>query len=104
MSVINLNKENFDKEVYDSNVTVLIDFWAPWCAPCRMLAPTLDNIAQEANSFLKVCKVNIDDHPDLAEQFSIMSIPTLIVIKNKKVSNRLLGLHSEQEIINMINR
>ena len=90
MNAMNITKSNFQQEVLDSHETVLVDFWASWCGPCRMLAPVVDEIAEE-NPNLKVCKVNIDEQPELASQFQIMSIPTLMVFKDGKVVNQSLG-------------
>ena len=83
MSVIKIDKNNFQSEVMNSEKPVLVDFWAPWCGPCRMVAPVVEEIAGE-RSDIKVCKVNVDEQPELAGQFGIMSIPTLMVIKNGK--------------------
>ena len=101
MSVITLTKENFDSEVMKSTVPVLVDFWATWCGPCRMLSPVVDEIAEENTGF-KVGKVNVDEQPDLAAQFNVMSIPTLVVIKDGKVANQSVGVISKQQILSMI--
>ena len=85
MAVIELTKENFDKEVIECDKPVLIDFWASWCAPCRMLSPTVDEIAEERED-IKVCKVNVDKQNELAGAFRVSSIPMLVVIKDKKSS------------------
>lgn len=82
MSVTELNKDNFEKEVMEANVPVLIDFWASWCGPCRMMSPVIDKIAEEMGDKLKVCKVNVDENHELAEKYEIMTIPAFIVIKN----------------------
>ena len=81
MSAININKNNFQNEIMDSEKTVLLDFWAPWCAPCRMVVPIVEEIASERRD-IKVGKINVDEEPELANKFSIMSIPTLVVMKN----------------------
>lgn len=93
-----ITKDNFEEEVLKSERTVLIDFWAPWCMPCRMLAPTLDEIAAERPD-IKVCKVNTDEQMELAVKFGITSIPCLFVIKNGKAVERLEGLRPKEEIL-----
>ena len=85
MSAININKNNFQNEVMNSDKPILLDFWAPWCAPCRMVAPTVEEIASERVD-IKVGKINVDEQPELANKFGIMSIPTLVVMKNGKLS------------------
>ena len=95
---LEITKENFEKEVLQSDKTVLIDFWAPWCMPCRMLAPTLEEIAAERPD-IKVCKVNTDEQMELAIQFQITSIPALFVIKDGKAVDRLEGLRPKEEIL-----
>ena len=101
MNAMNITKFNFQQEVLDSHETVLVDFWASWCGPCRMLAPVVDEIAEE-NPNLKVCKVNIDEQPELASQFQIMSIPTLMVFKDGKVVNQSLGVQPKKKILSML--
>lgn len=93
-----ITKDNFEEEVVKSDRTVLIDFWAPWCMPCRMLAPTLDEIAAERPD-IKVCKVNTDEQMELAVKFGITSIPCLFVIKDGKAVERLEGLRPKEEIL-----
>ena len=88
MSVTELNKDNFEKEVMEANVPVLIDFWASWCGPCRMMSPVIDKISEEMGDKLKVCKVNVDENHELAEKYEIMTIPAFIVIKNGAESKR----------------
>ena len=80
MAVITLTKENFASEALQSSVPVLVDFWAPWCGPCRMVSPIVDQIAEESDGSFKVGKVNVDEQPELASQFGVMSIPTLLVL------------------------
>lgn len=101
MSVLSVNKNSFAQEVINSDKTVLVDFWASWCGPCRMLSPIVDEIAAE-HSEIKVCKVNVDDEPELAQSFQIMSIPSLMVFKNGKVVANSVGLRPKAEIEAMI--
>ncbi len=101
MSVMVITKNNFQKEVMESDKSVLIDFWASWCGPCRMLSPIVDEIAKEHPEF-KVCKVNVDEESELAQEFKVMSIPTLFVIKDGKVVNQSVGVKSKAEIISMM--
>ena len=102
MSVITLNKNNFDEEVTKSDKTVLIDFWASWCGPCRMMSPVIDQIAEEMGDSIKVGKINIDEERDLAIQYDVMSIPTFIVFKNGKEVNRSVGVQDKEEIKGML--
>ena len=101
MSVININKTNFQDEVINSEKPVLLDFWAPWCGPCRMVGPIVDEIAAEWSD-LKVGKVNVDEQPELAGQFGVMSIPTLVVMKNGKVTNQAVGARPKEQILAML--
>ena len=101
MSAININKNNFQNEVMDSDKPVLLDFWAPWCAPCRMVIPSVEEIAEE-RSDIKVGKVNVDEQSELASQFNVMSIPTLMVMKNGKIVNQATGARSKQQILAML--
>lgn len=101
MSVININQENFEQEVMNSDRPVLMDFWASWCAPCRMLSPVVDEIAQE-RSDIKVCKVNIDEQQQLAARFGVMSIPTLVVIRDQKVVQQSVGVRPKEQILSML--
>lgn len=101
MSVINIGKENFKTEVLESCKPVLLDFWASWCAPCRMVSPVVDEIAEE-RSDIKVGKVNVDIEPELASKFAVMSIPTLIVIKDGKVVNRAVGARPKGDILSLL--
>jgi len=103
MSVIKVTKRNFENEVMQSEKTVLIDFWASWCSPCKMISPIIDEIAHEASD-IKICKVNIDEEPELTQKFRITSIPTLTLIKNGKVVDSSVGLKSKAEIMIMIGR
>ena len=101
MSVIELTKDNFDKEVVDSDKVVLIDFWASWCMPCKMLSPVVDEVAEE-NPQIKVCKVNVDKEGELAGAFNVSSIPMLVVIKDKQVVDTSIGVIPKEEILQMI--
>ncbi len=101
MSVLTITKDNFEQEVINSDKPVLIDFWAPWCGPCRMVGPTVEQVAEEKDT-VKVGKVNVDEQPELAQAFSVMSIPTLVVMKNGKVANRVVGVQSKHAILSMI--
>ena len=95
MSALNITKNNFQSEVINSDKPVLLDFWAPWCGPCRMVVPIIDEIAAE-RSDIKVGKVNVDEEPELASQFGVMSIPTLVVMKNGKITNQAMGARSSR--------
>lgn len=101
MSVMVVTKDNFKKEVMESDIPVLLDFWAPWCGPCRMVSPLVDEIAGEISD-AKVGKINVDEQPELAAQFKIMSIPTLIVIKDGKIASTSVGAKPKAEILNML--
>ena len=101
MSAININKNNFQNEVLNSEMPVLLDFWAPWCGPCRMVSPIVDEIAAERGD-IKVGKVNVDEQPELAGQFGVMSIPTLVVIKGGRVVNQMVGARPKSQILAML--
>lgn len=102
MSVLELNVENFENEVIHAEKPVLIDFWASWCGPCRMLSPIVDELAEE-HPEMKVCKVNVDEQEELAARFDIMSIPTLLVFRNGEQVAQSVGVQSKQAILDMIN-
>lgn len=102
MSVLTITKENFNSEVIQSDKPVLLDFWAAWCGPCKMVSPIIDEIAEEVTD-IKVGKVNVDEEPDLAKDFKVMSIPSLIVIENGKVKNTSVGAQPKQKILDLLN-
>jgi len=102
MSVITITKDNFDSEVIHSDKPVLLDFWASWCGPCRMVSPVVDEIANETST-AKVGKVNVDEQPELARTFKVMSIPTLVVIKDGKVVKSAVGVRPKADIVSMLN-
>ncbi|MBE6969718.1 MAG: thioredoxin [Ruminococcaceae bacterium] len=101
MSVITITKENFDTEVLSSDKPVLLDFWASWCGPCRMVGPIVDEIAEE-RSDIKVGKVNVDEQQELAAKFGVMSIPTLLVFKDRKVVNQSVGARPKAQILALL--
>ena len=101
MSAISVNKNNFNQEVLNSDKPVLLDFWASWCGPCRMVSPIVDEIAAE-RSDIKVCKINVDEQPELAARFGVMSIPTLVVMRNGKVINQAVGARPKAQILAML--
>ncbi len=101
MLALEININNFDKEVMASDKPVLLDFWAPWCGPCRMVVPIVEEIAKERDD-IKVGKINVDENPELAIRFGIMSIPTLMVIKNGEVVNQVSGARSKNQILAMV--
>ncbi len=103
MSVLKITSSNFEEEVMKSETPVLLDFWASWCGPCKMVSPIVDEVANEVQNNAKVGKVNIDEEETLAQSFEITSIPTLIVIKNGKEVNRVVGVRSKEEIIQLLN-
>lgn len=101
MTAININKNNFQSEVMNSDKPVLLDFWAPWCAPCRMVVPIIEEIADERPD-IRVGKINVDEQPELASEFSIMSIPTLVVMKNGKIVQQVSGARPKNAILEML--
>ena len=101
MSAMNVNRSNFDQEVLHSDRPVLMDFWAPWCGPCRIVGPLVEEIAEE-RSDIKVVKVNVDENPELAQQFGVMSIPTLIVMKDGQIVNQSIGAKPKAQILAML--
>ena len=101
MAVININSANFESEVLHSDKPVLLDFWATWCGPCRMLSPIVDEVAEERGD-IKVGKVNVDEQPELAGQFDVMSIPTLLVFENGKLVNRAVGARPKSGVLSLL--
>ncbi|MDD6023599.1 MAG: thioredoxin [Oscillospiraceae bacterium] len=101
MAVMTITQDNFQKEVLESNVPVLVDFWASWCGPCRMLSPVVDQIAEERTD-IKVGKINVDEQAQLAMEFGVMSIPTLLVFKNGKVAKSSVGVVPKDAILKML--
>ncbi len=103
MATLQVNESTFDKEVIHSTIAVLVDFWAPWCAPCKALMPTIEGIADEMSGKIKVVKINIDESPLLATQFGIMSIPTLLIFHQGKVAEQIPGTPKKDKILSKIN-
>ena len=101
MKAIHINKDNFHKEVLNSDKPVILDFFASWCGPCRMVGPILDEIAEERED-IKVCKVNVDEEPELASKYQVMSIPTLIVVKDGQIVNQAMGARPKNAILGML--
>ncbi len=101
MAALHLTKENFKKEVLESDVPVLVDFWATWCGPCQMVGPIIEEIAGEVTD-AKICKVDVDENPELAKEYRVMSIPTLMVFKNGEAVKREVGAQPKDEILDML--
>ena len=99
MSVIVLSEQNFDEEVKKSDKKVLVDFYADWCGPCKMMAPTIEKIEEEVSEYAKVGKVNVDDSPEIAEEFGIMSIPTLLIFENGEVIHKHVGVTDKETLM-----
>ncbi len=102
MSVLHLTSDNFEREVLKSDIPVMIDFWANWCMPCKMMSPIVDEIAKEMEGKVKVAKVNIDEEQALTLKYGIMSIPTFVVIKNGNVVNQSIGMQDKQELLKLL--
>ena len=101
MNILTLTSENFEEEVINSKLPVLVDFWASWCGPCKMISPVISEIAEEYEGKVKVGKVNVDEQPDLSAQFNIVSIPTLLVFKNGRIANSSVGVIPKAAIENL---
>lgn len=101
MSAMMIDKNNFEKEILNSDRKVLLDFWAPWCGPCRMVLPVVEEIAEERED-IKVGKINVDENPELASQFGVMTIPTLVVMEKGKVLQQVSGARNKSAILNML--
>lgn len=102
MSVLKITKDNFNQEVVESDKPVLLDFWASWCGPCKMVGPIVEQVAEETIDTVKVGKVNVDEEPELAQQFRVMSIPTLVVMRDGKVVETSVGVKPKQAILSML--
>ncbi len=102
MALVNLTSSNFNAEVINSTIPVLVDFWAPWCGPCRMVGPVVEEIAKELDGTVKVGKINVDEQGELAQKFGVMSIPTLIVFKDGKIYKTSVGSKPKQALLDML--
>ena len=103
-NIVTLNDNNFGTEVLSSATPVLVDFWAEWCGPCKMLAPLIDELATEYDGRVKIGKVNIDDHQDLASQYGVRAIPTMLIFKNGEVADQIVGLRSKRDLKGSLDR
>ena len=102
--ILNLNQSNFSTIIHNENKLILVDFWAEWCAPCKMLAPILEEISKDLEEKILICKVNLDENQDLASEFSIKSIPTLLLFENGKLKDTKVGLLSKTDLLNWIDQ
>ena len=101
--LVNLNKESFDKVTTENDKTLIIDFWAPWCGPCKALTPVLEEISAEMSDKVGIYKVNVDDNTDLAQEHGVQSIPTMLIFKNGSLSETIVGLKTKDELIDIVN-
>ena len=101
--LVNLNKESFDKVTAEKDKTLIIDFWAPWCGPCKALTPVLEEISAEMSDKVGVYKVNVDDNTDLAQEHGVQSIPTMLIYKNGSLSETIVGLKTKDELVDIVN-
>jgi len=101
--LVNLNKESFDKVTTEKDKTLIIDFWAPWCGPCKALTPVLEEISAEMSDKVGIYKVNVDDNTDLAQEHGVQSIPTMLIFKNGSLSETIVGLKTKDELIDIVN-
>lgn len=102
MDILNITKHNYQKEIHEAEETILLDFWAPWCGPCRMVSPIVDEVAREASDGIKIGKINVDEQPELAESFRVMSIPTLIVMQDGEIVEQKVGVQNKESILKML--
>ena len=102
MNILDIGKESYKKEIENYNGTVLIDFFAPWCTPCKTMANVIESVADKAGDNVKICKVNIDKEKELADRFGVMSIPTLVVMKNGEIMNRSIGVTGKKAVLDML--
>lgn len=103
MKILDINSDSYKNEIENYGGTVLIDFFAPWCAPCKAMAPVIESVAEKAGDKIKICKVNVESEKELASKFGIMSIPTLVVMKNGEIKNRSIGVTGKKAILDMLN-
>lgn len=103
MAALHITRENFETEILQSDKPVLVDFWADWCGPCRMLMPTIEKLAEQITD-AKICKINVDEQPELAARYQVMTIPTLMVFRNGQIAAKSVGVKSENDILEMLKK
>lgn len=103
MSILKIDKDNFDEEILNSNIPVIVDFYADWCGPCKMMAPIIEEISKDLNQKAKVAKINVDENQELAIEYGIMSIPTVLIFDKGELKTQLVGLRGKEEIENIVN-